>query len=184
MYFGPEFQQELCKAVLTFIIKEDISKRTVVFRFSRSRCISCISSLSEAKQCWRIFVPWSFQIRQKFIFMFKTTLTKGIFLPSLIFILLVSVISVLYPDATENALNLIKNFIFVNFNWVYVWAVTAFVIFLVYLLFSNFGNIRLGDNDSRPEHSFFFLDRHAFFRGNGNRIDVFWCGGTHAALYL
>ncbi len=99
--------------------------------------------------------------------MFKTTLTKGIFLPSLIFILLVSVISVLYPDTTENALNLIKNFIFVNFNWVYVWAVTAFVIFLVYLLFSNFGNIRLGDNDSRPEHSFFSWIAMLFSAGMG-----------------
>ncbi len=99
--------------------------------------------------------------------MFKTTLTKGIFLPSLIFILLVSVISVLYPDTTEDALNLIKNFIFVNFNWVYVWAVTAFVIFLVYLLFSNFGNIRLGDNDSRPEHSFFSWIAMLFSAGMG-----------------
>ncbi|WP_432221635.1 BCCT family transporter [Flavobacterium sp. TMP13] len=99
--------------------------------------------------------------------MFKTTLSKGIFIPSMVFIFLVSITSVLYPELTDQILNLIKNFIFVNLNWVYVWSVTLFVIFLVYLLFSKYGNIRLGDNDSRPEHSFFSWVAMLFSAGMG-----------------
>ncbi len=99
--------------------------------------------------------------------MFKSTLSKGIFLPSMTFILLVSGISVLYPEMADHLLNIIKNFIFVNLNWVYVWSVTCFVIFLVYLLFSKYGNIRLGDNDSRPEHSFFSWVAMLFSAGMG-----------------
>lgn len=99
--------------------------------------------------------------------MFKTTLNKGIFVPSIVFILLVSLVSVIYPEIADRILNVIKNFIFVNLNWVYIWAVTFFVIFLVYLLFSKYGNIRLGNNDSRPEHSFFSWMSMLFAAGMG-----------------
>ena len=99
--------------------------------------------------------------------MFKTTLIKGIFLPSIIFILLVSITSVVYPEMADYILNIIKNFIFVNLNWVYIWAVTFFVIFLIYLLFSKYGKIRLGNNDSRPEHSFFSWMSMLFAAGMG-----------------
>ncbi len=99
--------------------------------------------------------------------MFNTTLAKGIFLPSIIFISLVSAVAVLFPDAADDTLNTVKSFIFVNLNWVYIWAVTLFVVFLVYLLFSKYGNIRLGDNDSLPEHSFFSWVAMLFSAGMG-----------------
>lgn len=99
--------------------------------------------------------------------MFKTTLSKGIFIPSMVFILLVSITSVIYPEMADRILNVIKNFIFVNLNWVYVWSVTLFVIFLIYLLFSKYGSIRLGDNESRPEHSFFSWVAMLFSAGMG-----------------
>ena len=99
--------------------------------------------------------------------MLKTTLNKGIVVPSMVFIFIVSISSVIYPEMADQILNLIKNFIFINLNWVYVWSVTLFVIFLVYLLFSKYGNIRLGDNDSLPEHSFFSWVAMLFSAGMG-----------------
>ncbi len=99
--------------------------------------------------------------------MLKTTLSKGVFVPSMVFILIVSITSVIYPEMADQILSIIKNFIFVNLNWVYVWSVTSFVIFLVFLLFSKYGNIRLGDNDSRPEHSFFSWVAMLFSAGMG-----------------
>ena len=99
--------------------------------------------------------------------MLKTTFNKGIFIPSMIFIFAVSLVSAIYPELANHLLNKVKNFIFVNLNWVYVWSVTLFVIFLVYLAFSKFGNIRLGDNNSRPEHSFFSWIAMLFSAGMG-----------------
>ncbi|MCJ8152952.1 BCCT family transporter [Chryseobacterium sp. SSA4.19] len=96
-----------------------------------------------------------------------TTLKKGIIFPSLIFILGISVVSVFFPQGTEQVLNTLKNFIFVNLNWVYIWSVTLFVIFLIYLMFSEFGKIRLGSNDSRPEYSFFSWMSMLFAAGMG-----------------
>lgn len=97
----------------------------------------------------------------------RTTFNKGVTLPSLLFIIFITLLSAIYPKLTENALNVIKGFVFVNLNWVYVWAVTIFVIFLVYLMFSKYGNIKLGKNDSKPEYSFFSWISMLFAAGMG-----------------
>lgn len=73
----------------------------------------------------------------------------------------------MFPVEIKAVLDEIKNFIFVNLNWVYVWCVTVFVIFLVFLMFSKYGKIRLGTNDSRPEHSFFSWISMLFAAGMG-----------------
>lgn len=97
----------------------------------------------------------------------RTTLNKGVTIPSLIFIIGISVIAAVFPQLTENLLNTVKQFIFVNLNWVYVWSVTIFVIFLIYLMFSKYGKIKLGRNDSRPVYSFFSWISMLFAAGMG-----------------
>lgn len=97
----------------------------------------------------------------------KFTFDKGVTIPSLIFIVGICLFSVLFPLEIKAVLDLVKNFIFVNFNWVYVWCVTVFVIFLVFLMFSKYGKIRLGTNDSKPEHSFFSWISMLFAAGMG-----------------
>ncbi|MGE4515211.1 MAG: BCCT family transporter, partial [Chryseobacterium sp.] len=100
-------------------------------------------------------------------FTIRTTLNKGIIIPSLIFIVGICVLSAVYPKLTEELLNGVKNFIFVNLNWVYVWSVTIFVLFLIYLMVSKYGDIRLGRNDSRPDYSFFSWISMLFAAGMG-----------------
>ncbi|MDF2475292.1 MAG: transporter [Sphingobacterium sp.] len=97
----------------------------------------------------------------------KSTFNKGIVIPSLVFIVGVCLLSVFLPTLTAGILDTVKEFIFVNLNWVYVWGVTLFVIFLVYLMFSKFGNIKLGSNDSKPEYSFFSWISMLFAAGMG-----------------
>ncbi|WP_333888229.1 BCCT family transporter [Sphingobacterium siyangense] len=97
----------------------------------------------------------------------KSTFNKGIIIPSLLFIIGVCLLAVFFPPLTVSILDTIKQLIFVNLNWVYVWAVTLFVIFLVYLMFSKFGNIKLGSNDSKPEYTFFSWISMLFAAGMG-----------------
>lgn len=97
----------------------------------------------------------------------KSTFNKGIVIPSLIFIIGVCLLSVFLPTLTVRLLDTVKEFIFVNLNWVYVWVVTLFVIFLVYLMFSKFGKTKLGSNDSKPEYSFFSWISMLFAAGMG-----------------
>lgn len=97
----------------------------------------------------------------------KSTFSKKVTIPGIVFIAIVSLASALFPEQTENTLEVIKEYIFVNLNWVYVWAVTAFVFFLFFLMFSKYGRIRLGPNDSKPEHSFFSWISMLFAAGMG-----------------
>lgn len=97
----------------------------------------------------------------------RTTLKKGITVPSLIFIVGICLISALFPEMTDALLTVVKGFIFVNLNWIYVWAVTIFVLFLVYIMTGKYGNIRLGRNDSKPDYSFFSWLSMLFAAGMG-----------------
>lgn len=97
----------------------------------------------------------------------KSTFNRGVTIPSLIFIVTICLLSAIFPQLAEHLLNHIKAFIFVNLNWIYVWAVTIFVIFLIYLMFSHYGNIKLGANDSKPEYSFFSWVSMLFAAGMG-----------------
>lgn len=97
----------------------------------------------------------------------RTTLKRGIVLPSLAFIIGICMLSALFAMATEQSLDGVGNFIFVNFNWVYVWSVTLIVLFLMYIVTSSYDNIRLGANDSKPSYSFFSLISMLFAAGMG-----------------
>lgn len=95
------------------------------------------------------------------------TFKKGVLVPSLIFILSVTFIASFYPVRAASALSYIQEWLFNDLNWVYVWSVTIFVIFLLFLVFSKYGSIRLGDNDSKPEHTFFSWVSMLFAAGMG-----------------
>lgn len=100
-------------------------------------------------------------------FRIRSTLSKGVIIPSLIFIIGISLLAAIYPSTTNSLLNTTKNFIFINLNWIYVWAVTIFILFLIYLMFSKYGNIKLGRNNSKPDYSFFSWISMLFAAGMG-----------------
>ncbi|UHG94365.1 BCCT family transporter [Spirosoma oryzicola] len=97
----------------------------------------------------------------------QTTFKKGIVVPSLLFILSVTFISSFFPELTATLLGQVQQWIFTNLNWVYIWSVTLFVFFLLALVFSKYGSITLGDNDSEPEYSFFSWISMLFAAGMG-----------------
>jgi choline/glycine/proline betaine transport protein len=56
--------------------------------------------------------------------------------------------------ATETAAGVftqVKDIIIGGLKWYYIAVVAGFLFFVVYLMFSRFGDIRLGDHDDRPE---------------------------------
>ncbi|RYG17988.1 MAG: BCCT family transporter [Chitinophagaceae bacterium] len=97
----------------------------------------------------------------------KHTLHAGVTIPSLIFIVGICLLAAIFPKMTSSLLGKVQDFIFVNLNGVYVWAVTIFVFFLLYLMTSKYGRIRLGRNDSKPEYSFFSWLSMLFAAGMG-----------------
>lgn len=65
------------------------------------------------------------------------------------------------------------NFLTVNFAWLYMVAMTFFVVFALYIAFSKWGKIRLGPDDSRPEHKTVSWFAMLFGAGMGVGL-VFW----------
>src|SRR5690606_36834365 len=98
---------------------------------------------------------------------FRTTLSKGVIIPSMLFIIAVSLLSAVCPALTNNLDNQLNQFILVTLNWIYVWSVTAFVIFLIYLMVGRYGSITLCRNNSKPAYSFFSWMSMLFAAGMG-----------------
>lgn len=96
-----------------------------------------------------------------------STFKKGIIVPSLIFIFFITFISSFMPADTNALLGKIQEWIFTHLNWLYVWSVTFFVLFLLFLVFSKFGSITLGENDAEPEYTFFSWISMLFAAGMG-----------------
>ncbi len=59
---------------------------------------------------------------------------------------------VLAPSNVATVAGTVNGFITTNFGWLYILAATFFLVFVVVIMLSRFGNIRLGPPDSRPEY--------------------------------
>ena len=60
-----------------------------------------------------------------------------------------------------------------NFGWLYVLSVFGFIIFLAFIAFSKWGNIKLGKDDEKPEYSNFSWFAMLFCGATGIGL-VFW----------
>lgn len=56
------------------------------------------------------------------------------------------------PNNVSSVAGSVNDFITTNFEWLYIFSASAFVIFVFYLMISRVGSIRLGPNDSKPEY--------------------------------
>lgn len=84
-----------------------------------------------------------------------TSFDPGITLPSIIIIFTVVFGCAAFPEITETYLTQARHWITSSTGWLFILGASFFVIFLLILCVSNLGNIRLGNDDDEPEHSFF-----------------------------
>jgi choline/glycine/proline betaine transport protein len=78
-----------------------------------------------------------------------------------------------WPEAMQRTFSAIQTFIVNHFGWLYVLGTTGFLVFVIWLLFSRFGRIRLGGEDARPEFGYFSWFTMMFSAGMGTGL-VFW----------
>ena len=97
----------------------------------------------------------------------KTSFRGSIFIPSICFIILNTLLSSVFPKQTSNILQSMQDFVFNNISWVFVICVSFFVFFMVFLAISKFGNIKLGPQDEKPTFGFFSWVAMLFAAGMG-----------------
>lgn len=93
---------------------------------------------------------------------------------SLLVVFIVVVWGMVSPSSFETLANSALSVISTNFGWAYVLAMTSFVLFCIWIGFiSKYKNMRLGDEDSRPEYSNTAWFAMLFSAGMGIGL-VFW----------
>lgn len=102
----------------------------------------------------------------------KNKLTK-VFWLSLILVSITVSFALLFPNIFLNTTNEIREIIGTNLGWYYLLLVTLIVFLCLFLIFSPIGQIRLGDPDSKPEHSKISWLAMLFSAGMGIGL-IFW----------
>ena len=82
-----------------------------------------------------------------------SSLARNVFYPAVVVMSLLVVAAILFPDALDGFIQGISSTLVNATGWYYVLVVAGLVIFAVVLAFSRKGDIVLGKDDDKPEHS-------------------------------
>ncbi len=89
------------------------------------------------------------------------------------FILIIVLWGIFAPESLGTVFDTALASITKNFGWLYLWAVLAMVMFSLFLAFSRYGNLKLGNEDDEPEFSLGAWFAMLFAAGMGIGL-VFW----------
>ena len=98
---------------------------------------------------------------------------NDVFIISLVICVAIAVWAVVFNDNFTLVSNAMFAFFTNDFGWLYLISMLVFVAFALYIAFSKWGRIRLGDDDDRPEHSTISWFAMLFGCGMGVGL-VFW----------
>lgn len=84
----------------------------------------------------------------------KVRLNPVVFFGSTALILLLTAALILFPDAAGSLLGQAQNWLSRSFGWYYMLAIGAYLFFVLYVAFSRYGQLRLGEDHERPDFSY------------------------------
>ncbi len=77
-----------------------------------------------------------------------------VFIPAVVLIAAFVALGAIAPDAASSGFRAVQGAIAANLGWLYIGAVTVFLVFVIWLALSRHGRKRLGPDDSRPHYSY------------------------------
>lgn len=105
-----------------------------------------------------------------------TTLSAPVVVPSLLVIGGLLLLCAVWPEEANVLSAHAQAWISRQFDWFYTLAVTLFLVFLIVVAASRFGDIRLGPDDAKPEFSFVSWTAMLFAAGMGIGLMYFGVG--------
>jgi choline/glycine/proline betaine transport protein len=105
-----------------------------------------------------------------------TTLSAPVVVPSLLVIGGLLLLCSIWPQQADVMSARAQAWVSLHFDWFYALAVTVFLVFLVVVAASRFGDIRLGPDDAKPEFSFVSWTAMLFAAGMGIGLMYFGVG--------
>lgn len=92
-----------------------------------------------------------------------------VFFISATLIILFVLFGALFTERAARLFAALQSLIIIDFGWFYVVAVAGFLLFVLFLMCSRYGDVKLGPDESEPEYSYFMV-RDAVQRRNGHWI--------------
>ncbi|ROT97537.1 BCCT family transporter [Altererythrobacter sp. FM1] len=77
-----------------------------------------------------------------------------VFYVSAVLILAFAIVGALVPERASRVFDATQALIVMDFGWLYIAAVAGFLMFALFLMFSRYGDVKLGPDDSEPEYSY------------------------------
>ena len=90
-----------------------------------------------------------------------------VFYISAVLILAFAAASALFPKRVGSAFDALQAEIVRDFGWFYILAVAFFLLFVLFLMMSRYGDVKLGPDDSEPEYSYLSWFAMLFSAGMG-----------------
>ena len=84
----------------------------------------------------------------------SSTVLIPVFIPAVIVIFLMLIGTISNPKAAGELFSDVLAYVTKTFGWYYMLAVAFFLIFIVSITFTKWGNIKLGPDHAEPEYSF------------------------------
>ena len=97
----------------------------------------------------------------------KSTILIPVFIPAVILILILMAGTVIDPDQAANVFSSTLAYMTRNFGWFYMLSVAIFLVFIVLVAISKWGNIKLGPDHAEPQYSFVAWFSMLFSAGYG-----------------
>ncbi|MDO4898480.1 MAG: BCCT family transporter [Rothia sp. (in: high G+C Gram-positive bacteria)] len=99
--------------------------------------------------------------------------SPSIFFSTAGFLVVFTVLMALFPQAMSDGFGAVSSFIITYLGWVYALGIALFFFFLLYMAFSRFGRIKIGDDDAEPAYSGIAWFGMLFAAGVG-AVLLFW----------
>lgn len=106
----------------------------------------------------------------------RTTFSAPVVVPALIVLLALLVLCGFFPQQSDRMFGDAQAWVVGNFDWFYTVTVTFFLVFLVLIASSRYGDIRLGPDDAKPDFSFASWTAMLFAAGMGIGLMYFGVG--------
>lgn len=97
----------------------------------------------------------------------RIAVNPPVFFISAALILAFALFGALAPRVAEGVFSQVQDFVVRDFGWLYITAVAGFLVFVVYLMLSRHGDIKLGPDESEPDYSYISWFAMLFSAGMG-----------------
>lgn len=112
----------------------------------------------------------------------SSTILMPVFAPAVIVLLLLVVGTISDPELAGELFSQALTYTTTTFGWFYMLAVALFLMFIVALAFSSYGNIKLGPDHAEPEYN--FLEWFAMLFSAGYGIALLFYGVAEPVMHF